>query len=250
MNVFLSNDDGIESNGLLELAKRLKSKNNLLIVAPDGNRSVCSHSLTIRKPIMLTKCDALDGVECYKTSGTPVDCVKLLSHHFINFKADVVLSGINKAHNIGSDIFYSGTVAIAYEAAYYGYVAFAFSAYSLGESPFDVYAEYAERIIEKLYPISQKGTIWNINFPDVDKEIQGIKITKLGNRTYDDEYRRLDDEQFILHSTDVVLDECGCVDTDCDLYWVRKGYITVTPLVYDRTDYKILEELKNKCIKL
>ncbi len=250
MNIFISNDDGVESNGLIMLAERLKKENNILIVAPDGNRSVCSHSLTIRKPIKLIECNAVEGVESYKISGTPADCVKLLSHYFKDFKADVVVSGINKAHNIGSDIFYSGTVAIAYEAAYYGYVAFAFSAYSLGESPFELYSEYADKIIKMLYPLSRKGTIWNVNFPDVDKTIKGIKITKLGNRTFDDEYRQISADEFMLHSTDVILEECDDVYTDCDLYWVRKGYITVTPLVYDRTDYTILDELKKKCVRL
>ena len=250
MKIFLSNDDGIDSNGLISLAKQLSKDNDMLIVAPDGNRSVCSHSLTVKKPITISPCDKLFGQPMYKTSGTPADCVKILEHHFTDFKPDVVVSGINKAHNLGSDIFYSGTVAIAYEAAYYGYIAFAFSAYSLGESPFDEYSPYAEKIINALLPYSEPSTIWNVNFPDVDVNIKDIKITKLGNRTYDDKYVFVCDDNYQLTSTDIKFDDKSLqIEEDYDLYWIKNGYITVTPLVFDRTDYAKLEEIIDKCIK-
>lgn len=259
MNIFISNDDGIKSNGLKALVKKFNKDNNVLVVAPDGNRSVCSHSMTLHKPVYLRKSNEINECEAYTVSGLPVDCVKMLAHKFTDFNADVVISGINKAHNVGPDIFYSGTVAIAYEAAFFGHIAFAFSAYSLGESPFELYADYAEKIVNALLPFSDKGTIWNVNFPDVDKVVKGVKITKLGSRTYDDAYEQVDDNGYVLKSkyvtlTDDVPDKCSSFvsdnDRDNDIYWIDKGYITITPLLFDKTNYEKIKEIKNLCIQL
>lgn len=250
MKIFLSNDDGIDAIGILALAKQLSQQNELFIIAPDGNRSVSSHSLTINKGVSLCKVDDICCNSAYKTSGTPADCVKLLAHKFTDFTPDVVVSGINNAHNLGTDIFYSGTVAIAYEASYYGYVSFAFSACSLNSNVCDEYAKYAEYIIKTLLPYSKEGTIWNVNFPDINNDIKGIKITKLGGRTFDDKYVEIGENLYQLRGVDVEFNkEMLDKDEDYDLYWIRKGYITVTPLVYDRTDYVKLDEINKKCIK-
>ena len=101
MNVFISNDDGINSNGIKALAKILSKDNKVLVVAPDGNRSAASHSLTLNKSLKLNKVIGYDGCEAYSLSGTPADCVKFAKLVFSEFKADIVVAGINKGHNIG-----------------------------------------------------------------------------------------------------------------------------------------------------
>ena len=244
MRILICNDDGIESSGLKALAEKLSEKNEILVIAPDGNRSACSHTLTVRESIKITEYYNIKGCKSYAISGSPADCVKIARHIFCDFVPDVVLSGINKGHNLGSDIMYSGTVAIAYEAAFFGFPAFAFSAFSHGESDFKLYAEIAADILYKLFPFTVKASIWNINFPDADMKIKGKKFTSLGNKVYIDEYVKDDEGKYKIFGTiDNTTEFC-----DCDVEWNKKGYITITPLRYDKNDYAVLKDIEEKCI--
>ncbi len=243
MNILLSNDDGIFSNGILRLADELSKNNNVLLIAPDGNRSATAHSLSIGKAVKLKEHNLSKNYKAYSLSGTPCDCIKFAKLHFNNFNADVVVSGINKAHNLGSDILYSGTVAIACEAAFFNHVAFAFSAFNYGDSDFELYSKYAVKIINELLPVSKPGDIWNVNFPDTEnKTIQGIKITKLGKQLYSDRYEKVGDNEFVLVGE--LLDH-NENDADCDIEWIKKGYITVTPLLFNKTNYAKLNLVKD-----
>ncbi len=248
MKILISNDDGIESKGLKILAERIAREHEVLIVAPDGNRTASSHSLSIGKRIELNKCTQFKNCNAYSLSGTPADCVKFAKLYFKDFKPDVVLAGINKGHNLGSDILYSGTVSIALEAGFFGDISFAFSAFSLNDRNFDCYAEYALKIIEALLPYSSSGDIWNVNFPD-DSEagIKGVKITSLGKQIYTDRYELIGENEFKLVGELVDHDKNHF---DCDVEWVKKGYVTVTPILLDKTNYKKLLEVKNLCEKL
>ena len=127
MKILISNDDGINSKGLIAIAEKLSKNNEVLVVAPDGNRSAISHSLTIGRPIKINKVYISDNFTSYAISGTPADCVKMANILMPDFKADIVVAGINKGHNIGSDILYSGTVAIACEASFFNNISFALS---------------------------------------------------------------------------------------------------------------------------
>ncbi len=248
MNIILSNDDGIESAGLITLAKRLSKENNVLVVAPDGNRSAYSHSLSLSKKLICKKILNSNNCEMFSLSGTPADCVKFAKIIHGNFKADVVIAGINKGHNIGSDIMYSGTVAICSEASFFGNTAFAFSAYSHDDGDFEGYSEYAVKILNIFLPISEPGDIWNVNFPDLPADkIKGIKLTPLGKQLYSDEYRCVGNNEFYLVGAPVLHDQNS---SDCDVEWIKKGYITVTPLMIDKTDYKKIERNKKICEEL
>ena len=246
MNVLISNDDGIKSNGIIELAKRLSKKHNVLVVAPDGNRSASSHSLTITNSITVKPNFDIAGCRAYQTSGTPADCVKIAELMFSDFKSDIVVAGINKGHNIGSDILYSGTVSIAYEASFFGHIAFAFSAFDLSESNFTLYSEYAEKIIDYLLPESKAGDIWNVNFPPTD-DIKGVKITALGKQYYTDEYVKVGEDEYVLQGEIMLHDKN---EQDCDVEWIKKGYITITPILFNKTDYKKVDKVKNLCVEL
>jgi 5'-nucleotidase len=245
MNIFISNDDGIESNGLKELAERLAKKHNVLVVAPDGNRSALSHSLSIRDTLKLKEYYGIQGCKAYSLSGTPADCVKFSKLHFADFKSSVVVAGINKGHNIGSDILYSGTVGIACEGAFFGDISFAFSVHSLGESDFNYYAKYAEKIFDSLIPLSKPGDIWNINFPPAELgEIKGIKVTPLGKQLYTDKYVLVGNNEYRLTGEIIEHDDN---DKDCDIEWSKKGYVTITPILFNKTDYTRILEVKNLC---
>lgn len=246
MNILLSNDDGIYSQGLLSLAKKLSLNNKVLVVAPDGNRSACSHSLTIAKSVKLEKVDIDQAFDSYALSGTPADCVKFSKIVFRDFNTDIVISGINKGHNLGSDILYSGTVSIALEASFFGHVSFAVSSYNLENGDYDLFADYTAKIIEFLLPLSEKGDVWNINFPDNHKKIQGVKLTSLGKHIYSDNYVEVAKGEYLLSGEPLLVEN----EEDCDIYWCEKGYITVTPILFNKTDYKKLGEVKEKCEQL
>ena len=246
MKILICNDDGIESKGLKALAEKLSANNEVLVIAPDGNRSACSHTLTVRDTVKIDEYDKLERCKAYKISGFPADCVKIARHIFSDFVPDVVLSGINKGHNLGSDIHYSGTVAIAYEAAFFGLPSFAFSAFSHGESDFELLSDYAVKIISELMPLTQKNQIWNVNFPDAGVKIKGIKFTSLGTKVYVDKYElNLNGRYALIGTVDENTEFC-----DCDVEWIKRGYITITPLKYDKSDYETLNKLGEKCITL
>lgn len=247
MNILICNDDGVESKGLIKLAERLSKKHKVLVVAPNGNRSACSHSITLSNTIKLNKHTEYD-FDVYSLSGTPVDCVKFAKLVFSDFKIDVVIAGINKGHNIGSDILYSGTVSIACEASFFGDIAFAFSAFDLGESNFDFYSEYAEKILDALIPISKKGDIWNVNFPpSAFNTIKGVKITSLGKQLYTDRYVLVGNNEYLF--TGELIDHNENV-VDCDIEWNKKGYVTITPIIFNKTDYNRINEVKKLCKEL
>ena len=234
MNILLTNDDGINSQGLIKFAKKLSKGNNLLVIAPNSNRSACAHSLSVGKDIIIRKKTIIDGVKAFETSGTPVDCVKISKLMFGNFNTDIVVAGINKGHNLGSDILYSGTLSAACEGAFFNYVSFAFSAFELGESDFESLSCYAEKLIYKLYSISARGDVWNINFPPCKpNEFNGVKITKFGKQLYTDRYEKTGENTYRLVGE---LVEHNQNDSDCDVEWIKKGFITVTPVLYDKTD--------------
>ncbi len=248
MKILICNDDGINSNGLKALAEMLAKKHEVLVIAPDGNRTASSHSLSIGKKLKLKQVNNFKNCTAYSLSGTPVDCVKFGKLFFKDFVPDVILSGINKGHNLGSDILYSGTVSIACEASFFGNIGFAFSSFLLGESNFELYAEYAEKILDILLPLSLQGDIWNINFPDDSVlAIQGIKITSLGRQLYTDRYEKVGDDEYELVGE---LIDHSYNDFDSDIEWIKKGFITITPILLDKTDRKKIEIVKDKCERL
>lgn len=244
MNVLISNDDGINSSGLIKLTKLLSKKHNVLVVAPDTNQSSKSHSLTIGKPLTLLNVQDIGNAKAYSLSGTPVDCIKFAHLHFKEFKPDIVVGGINTEHNIGSDILYSATVAIALEASFFGHISFAFSATNYNINFSDIYPVYAEKLIDCLMPLSNKGDVWSINFPDLNKtKIKGVKFAKLGKHLYSDRYERIGENQYKLVGE---LIDCNENDEDCDAELIKKGYITITPILYNKTNLSKLNVIKDK----
>ncbi len=246
MNILLSNDDGINSKSLYSLCKVLSKKHNILVIAPDGNRSMMAHSVTFNKVIKVEPYHILDNVKAYKISGTPCDCVKIAKHAFDDFRIDLVVSGINLGHNLSSDILYSGTVSIALESVYFGIPAFSFSAYSHDDDyDFSDYAKICSEIIDKYYDKNYKG-VFNVNFPDKNVEIKGQVITKLGKYVYDDECVKISENEFLIKGQET---NKVSLDKNTDYEYIKKDFITITPLLYDKTDYKKIKELTSKNLK-
>ncbi len=254
MKVLLTNDDGIEAEGLQVLRRALLEVPGveLAVIAPDGNRSATARSITTRRPLWVEEVDFGDGTVGYATDGTPVDCVRFARLGLIEgFEAELVVSGINHGSNLGDDITYSGTVACAFEALVLGLPGIAVSQQSekremdfrLGSSfTFDVASDFTARIVEELEDVPlPAGTLLNINVPA--GEVQGVEVTRLGKRIYRDELKLAADEggrrRYWIYGTDPGFhDEPGT-----DLAAVAAGRIAVTPVHLDLTDIAGIDAL-------
>ena len=174
-NILITNDDGIDSDGIIRLAAAAKRYGNVWIVAPVHERSAASHCISLRDHIDIMPHDfAIDNVKAFSCSGTPADCVRVGGLAVMDVRPDVVLSGINYGYNVASDVQYSATAGAAFEARFQGYNAIALSE---GAGPeHSVTDEYMIRILDELIDeMPPKLCIWNVNFPDVKTdECRGI----------------------------------------------------------------------------
>jgi len=258
LNVLLTNDDGIEADGLQALRRALLEVDGvrLVTIAPDGNRSAMARSITTRRPLWVEQVTFADGTVGYATDGTPVDCVRLARLGLVeDFEAQLVVSGINHGANLGDDITYSGTVAAALEGVVLGLPAIAASQQSRGRAldfrydggfDFEVAAGFVARLVERIedVPVPQ-GTLLNVNVPAGEPE--GVEVTSLGKRIYRDELKVVPGEdgstarrRYWIYGADPGFhDEPGT-----DLATVAEGRIAVTPIHFDLTHHGGLEVLR------
>ncbi len=258
MRVLLTNDDGIEADGLQALRRALIAipSVELAVIAPDGNRSAMARSITTRRPLWVQEVDFDDGTVGYATDGTPVDCVRLANLGLIEgFTAELVVAGINHGSNLGDDITYSGTVAAALEAIVLGLPGIAVSQQSVSREldfrtgsgfDFTVAAQFTARLVAELQdvPLSD-GTLLNINVPGDSPS--GVAVARLGRRIYRDELSLVDEDAThprgrrlyrIYGDASFERDETGT-----DLAAVATGQIAVTPIHFDLTDRDGLDSL-------
>ena len=149
MTILVVNDDGIYSEGIKALADFLSEKHRVIVVAPDGNRSAFSHSLSIFKDTIFKEVKITDKYRTFLTSGTPADCVKFALHKFNDYKFDLICSGINYGHNLGSDTVYSGTISACLEGNFFGVPGIAFSNFAHKNCNFSQNIEVLSRIFCK-----------------------------------------------------------------------------------------------------
>jgi 5'-nucleotidase len=259
LNVLLTNDDGIEAEGLQAMRTALAALDGvrLAVIAPDGNRSAMARSITTRRPLWVEEVPFADGTVGYATDGTPVDCVRLASLGLVEaFKTDLVVAGINHGANLGDDITYSGTVAAALEGVVLGIPAIAVSQQSKaraldfrydGGFGFEVAAGFVAALVERIEEVPlPASTLLNVNVPAGVPD--GVEVTSLGKRIYRDELK-LDHEEdgpptrrryWIYGSDPGFHDEPGT-----DLAAVAAGRIAVTPIHFDLTDRPGLEALRS-----
>jgi 5'-nucleotidase len=259
MKVLLTNDDGIEAEGLQTLRRALLRVPDieLVVIAPDGNRSAMARSITTTRPLWVQEVEFDDGTRGYATDGTPVDCIRLATLGLVEgFEAELIVSGMNHGANLGDDITYSGTVAAALEGVVLGLPAIAVSQQSsaremdfrLGDSfDFEEGARFVARVVEQIaeVPLPQ-GTLLNVNCPAGDAD--GVEVTRLGKRIYRDELTLTPDtdpacpgrRRYWVYGADHGYhDEPGT-----DLAAVAAGRIAVTPLHFDLTDAAGMDALE------
>jgi 5'-nucleotidase len=240
--ILCSNDDGIEAPGLLALADGLAELGEVVVCAPDRERSAAGHAISLDVPLRVTN----HGAHRYAVSGTPVDCVYLAMLHLCPRPPALVVSGINRGLNMGSDVFYSGTVAAAVEGAIRGAPAVAVSLSPKGTSRgVDAYREAArfaralcEAILEQGLP---PATVLNVNVPA--DAIHGYRFTRLGQRVYRDMVDVRTDPRgrhyYWIGGPD--LGHGDVPGSDCDA--VANSHASITPLDLDLTHHGLLETL-------
>ncbi|EGV35492.1 5'/3'-nucleotidase SurE [Neisseria weaveri] len=235
MNILICNDDGYLAPGIAILARVASEFANVRVVAPERDRSGVSNSLTLDRPLRIRQAE--NGF--YYVSGTPTDCIHLGLHALPDFKPDLVLSGINNGANMGDDTLYSGTVAAATEAYLLGIPAIALSLNDFSGRHWETAEKAAWMILEHLMSLPlDKPILWNINIPAVAPEdIQGYKLTRLGRRHHQQSIvpsrnPRGEEVYWIGPAGDVLDRQKGTDFAECEA-----GYITITPLQIDLTDY-------------
>ncbi len=241
----LVNDDGIFAPGLAALREVLQNRGEVMVVAPHEEHSGMSHAITIHRPLRLKKLE-----QGYAVTGTPADCVKI-ALETLRFKPDFVLSGINNGANLGTDVLYSGTVAAAIEGVLNGIPSIAISL----AGPQDFLPSAAQMVEELLFvkpgflvhpELLPRAGVLNINIPALPREaIQGVRFTRMGVRKYDSFVHQHQDpwggRYYWLGGTPSELESD---ELDVDLVAVDQGYVSITPLRFDLTDYQELERMK------
>jgi 5'-nucleotidase len=255
VRVLLTNDDGIEAEGLQTLRRALLDVPGLqlAVVAPDSNRSAIGRGITTRRPLWVEEVDFGDGTVGYATDGTPVDCVRFAALGLVEgFEAELIVAGINHGSNLGDDITYSGTVAAALEGVVLGLPAVAVSQQSnaremdfrLGERfEFEAAAAFTARIVEEIEDVPLPGgTLLNVNVPA--GKIGGVEVARLGKRIYRDELV-LQEQDARRRRYRIYGDAPDYERQDgTDLAAVAGGYIAVTPIHFDLTDKPGIETLQ------
>lgn len=249
INYLVSNDDGIRAAGITALIKALSSQEgvNVYVCAPDGQRSGNSQSISLNGTVYVSEVE-IDGANlAWQTSGTPADCVKigLQKCEELGIEIDMVFAGINMGSNVGKDTLYSGTVGAAKEAAVSGYKAVALSVAGHHCTHFDGACNIAIEYVEKLKDFLTPALILNINVPDLpEDEIKGVKFTKLGPRYFKDRFWEHVDEGPGIYKLDGAPGDFSDLGDEYDVCAMQSGYASITPLHFDYTDYRVLEDLK------
>ena len=250
MHILATNDDGVYAAGLLALVTEMRTIGKVSVLAPDQNWSASGHVKTMHRPLRVKEVTLADGSPAWASDGAPSDCVALGLLGFIQEKIDLVVSGINPNANIGHDVTYSGTVTAAMEAAIGGVAGIAFSLHtpeeyreSVNYSPA---AQVARRIVSALSRDGMTSNLLlNVNIPYMPESgYKGIVVTRQGMRVYRDRLdRRLDPRGRPYYwiggdSPTAVPDE------GTDFGAIEQGYVSITPLHLDLTDFESLKFLK------
>lgn len=239
MNILMSNDDGYHAQGIQILAAELRKFANVVVVAPDRNRSAASSSLTLVTPLRPRHLDNGD----YCVNGTPADCVHLALNGFLAGKIDLVVSGINAGCNLGDDTLYSGTLAAALEGRHLGLPAIAVSLD--GRQHYETAAKIVAELIPQLHGnLLGEREVLNINVPDLPfDEIKGVQVTRLGYRQAAAEVIKQDDprgETIYWVGPSGLPENAG---EGTDFYAVKNGYVSITPISADMTAQHSMDAL-------
>lgn len=243
MKILITNDDGIFAEGIKILAAIAKDLGEVYVAAPDRQRSAVSHGITIHSPITVEEVDfPVDVEKAWSIDSTPADCIRIALNNLLEDKPDLILSGINNGTNYGGDILYSGTVAGAIEGFQYKIPSIALS---LDGENFDVCRFHIGDFLKNYIDMAMDNKyILNVNIPSCpDEEFKGIRYAKLSRTGQYPFYFSENEISSKLSSYELHLDGEGRMDEDSDIYFVKKGYISVTPIAPYFENHEYVEHL-------
>jgi 5'-nucleotidase len=239
----ISNDDGVHSEGIIVLYRELEKIADVIVVAPDRERSAAAHSLTLHHPLRVEKISKA----FYAVDGTPTDSVILGVSEILKKKPDIVVSGINRGENLGDDITYSGTVAAAIEGTLLGIPSFAISAVSNSNNfYFTTASHYAVKIINSIIKHGlPEDTLLNVNVPALPlNKIKGIKITRQGKRVYDNTIIKKKDprgkDYYWMGGEEIGFEK----EPGTDFEAIENGFVSVTPVKLDLTNHDVIGSIE------
>ncbi len=246
MKILLTNDDGVFSKGIEALYMVLSVEHEVTVVAPETEQSAVGHAITWLDPLRVNMVNRNGHYFGHALKGTPADCVKIAVSELMDSPPEIVVSGINLGANVGVNVIYSGTVSAATEAAVLGIPAIAVSIDSFAPASFGGATEFIPKLVamvgkEGLPP----GVCLNVNVPNLPAEkIRGVRVTKQGKLKLVEKYdRRMDPRNHVyywLKNESIQQDQ----DPEADSCALASGYISVTPIHHDLTNYQMLDRLR------
>lgn len=251
--ILITNDDGITAPGIRNLVEAVKDLGNVIVVAPDKAQSGMGHAITIGQPLRMNKVDLFKGIEAWQVSGTPVDCVKLAVDKILHRKPTICLSGINHGANHSINVIYSGTMSAAMEASIESIPSIGFSLMDFSvEADFTASRFYINKIVGSLLKKKlDKHFLLNVNIPKLPLElIKGVKLCKQAYAKYEEDFDERTDPQgrkyYWLTGKFINFDK----SKDTDVWALENNFVSVVPVQFDLTNYKLKALLeKNWTIK-
>lgn len=247
MLILLTNDDGIMAPGIVAMHRQLAKMGQVEVVAPETVQSATGHGITLKMPLLTSRVTVENAFTGTAVDGRPADCVKLAVSQILPRQPDLVISGINSGANVGINVLYSGTVAAAIEAAFLGLPSIALSLYIKNdiEPDYSAAAVWSMRCIDAILKLGLRGgQIVSVNMPSMPpgQEPKGIKIVRQCTRPWVDTYERRIDPRGRDYFWNTSVFTLGNTDSDTDVAALRDDYITITPLQFDLTDWRMLEK--------
>lgn len=252
LRILVTNDDGILAPGLRSLVAELSKIACVLVAAPDRERSATGHAITMFQPLRAKEMEVPGAEMAYAISGTPADCVKLAVDTLFPGQIDLIVSGINRGANLGTDVLYSGTVSAALEGVMLGLPAIAFSLAEFADPVFEPIAGLAKDLVQTMWQKSWPvDTLLNVNVPQLEAtQLRGIKVTTLGHLRYSNPFLTRQDP---WGGTYYWLAGQAPEDNNeepTDVWAVNNGYVSLTPIHFDLTDYRLLDTIASWGLQL
>jgi len=248
LTILLTNDDGIYAPGLAALYRELQGLGDVTVVAPESEQSAVGHSISLITPLRVQEVSINGGVEGWAVSGTPADCVKIALAELLPAPPELVVSGLNLGPNVGINVLYSGTVSAATEAAILGVRGAAFSLNSYDKhADFSAAARLARELLERLRGWTgwANGVCLNLNLPDLPRaEIKGVRVTRQDTGPLVEHFERRVDPRRHVYYWLAEINARPATDPDTDYGALAQGYVSVTPIHHDLTDYRRLNDLQ------
>jgi 5'-nucleotidase len=255
VKVLLTNDDGFHAEGLQILVRYLNQVAEVTIVAPDRERSAVGHGITMNRPLRVSPITVEESPRSHwAVDGTPADCVKIALDVLLKAKQpDIIISGVNRGANLGSDVLYSGTVSAALEGSMYQLPSVAASLVGYGRNDFRPAAAFIAANLQSLVLAAQNAVI-NINFPDLTgsassdtpQNYSGVRYTRLGQRVYENVFEERRDPRGRIYYW-MAGDAIGCEQQpDSDIFAVENNFISITPLQADLTNFAVLNGISDQ----